>query len=824
MGRVKTVSNPGTALLTTYNYDALGRVTSIIHPGGATTTTQHTGPHALVTDPAGNNHRRSEDGLGRTISVTEAHNVANYGFVTSYTYNGLDKLVGVAQGSQSRTYVYDTLGRLTSASNPEKLQPDAYTYDDNGNLLTRTDARGVVTNFSPSASPIDALDRVTRMTYTNLGTAPASPDVTYTYDSCTGGAGRLCSLSAGDTIRSFSYDTMGRVSNSRQRTGTTDYDFSYLYTPTGQLDRIIYPSGRVLQYGYDYADRVNSVTSGAVSASVNAYHPHGAPAQITMGNTVVENTTYNDRLQMSGLAAAKGGNTLLSLGYGYGAATANNGDVLSQTIGSGAATFSQTYLYDPLNRLKRIDESASGTASGTWWNQYNYDRYGNLFWENGSSTPSFAMARGPDHYDVTRNRLIKRYDGTALSGSTYDPEGNMANHPDVGAITYDAANRVTRVVSQGRTVDYVYDGEGRRVKRTYAGATTTYVYDAMGNLAAEYGSPGGSACDVCYLTVDALGSTRLLTDRNGVVKQRLDYHPFGEAILANSSFGNRQVVTDGQGSTTYNAVGGPAQQFTGKERDAEIGLDYFGARYLSSAQGRFTSPDPYIFQNAVGQHSSDAADRDQLLDRYVSNPQVWNKYAYGLNNPLKFIDPDGKCSRPTNQKEGETGICVEAFIAMDWFNGVGRGDNRTFSGTDKSLTARSRVKFTVDKDGKRSKPEVESERSGVLVKGMGLRGDTVAKVETKPNGDGSVSVHVSIWGRNGEAFLAPIAPSGVLQGSFNLNISKSGQVKFVPEGSSATTFPSWGVYGYGPGGNVQAVKEIPERKIEDLKKPPVPIR
>jgi RHS repeat-associated protein len=66
------------------------------------------------------------------------------------------------------------------------------------------------------------------------------------------------------------------------------------------------------------------------------------------------------------------------------------------------------------------------------------------------------------------------------------------------------------------------------------------------------------------------------------------------------------------------------QGFTSKERDSETGLDYFGARYMSSAQGRFTSPDPL----------------DANLLR-VLNPQRWNKYAYVVNNPLAFTDPDG---------------------------------------------------------------------------------------------------------------------------------------------------------------------------------------
>ena len=66
-----------------------------------------------------------------------------------------------------------------------------------------------------------------------------------------------------------------------------------------------------------------------------------------------------------------------------------------------------------------------------------------------------------------------------------------------------------------------------------------------------------------------------------------------------------------------------ASRFTGKERDVETGLDYFEARYLSSAQGRFTSVDP---ENG-GSNPYD--------------PQSWNGYAYARNNPLLYTDPTG---------------------------------------------------------------------------------------------------------------------------------------------------------------------------------------
>jgi RHS repeat-associated protein len=65
-----------------------------------------------------------------------------------------------------------------------------------------------------------------------------------------------------------------------------------------------------------------------------------------------------------------------------------------------------------------------------------------------------------------------------------------------------------------------------------------------------------------------------------------------------------------------------ACKFTGKERDQESGLDYFGARYYGSSMGRFMSPDPSGLSYAD-----------------PTNPQSLNLYSYVLNNPLKFTDP-----------------------------------------------------------------------------------------------------------------------------------------------------------------------------------------
>ena len=112
-----------------------------------------------------------------------------------------------------------------------------------------------------------------------------------------------------------------------------------------------------------------------------------------------------------------------------------------------------------------------------------------------------------------------------------------------------------------------------------------------------------------YHLNDHLGSTRILTDKNGAVVASLEFYPFGEA---KQSFGCSNFID---------------QHFTGKLLDSESGLQYFGARYLSNGLTRFTSVDP------LGSSA------------HPKNPQSWNRYTYSLNSPLNLLDPDGKKSK-----------------------------------------------------------------------------------------------------------------------------------------------------------------------------------
>src|SRR5258708_8313477 len=130
---------------------------------------------------------------------------------------------------------------------------------------------------------------------------------------------------------------------------------------------------------------------------------------------------------------------------------------------------------------------------------------------------------------------------------------------------------------------------------------TEYVF-FDGERVARRDFPAGT---VSYYFSDHLKTASVVTDGTGTILDESDYFPWGGELQFVNSLDNHY-------------------KFTGKERDSETGLDYFGARYYGSLLGRFTSSDP---------HNEGAQ---------PTEPQSWNSYSYVANNPLRHIDPDGR--------------------------------------------------------------------------------------------------------------------------------------------------------------------------------------
>ncbi len=127
---------------------------------------------------------------------------------------------------------------------------------------------------------------------------------------------------------------------------------------------------------------------------------------------------------------------------------------------------------------------------------------------------------------------------------------------------------------------------------------------------------------ITFYHTDQTGTPIAISDQNGNKVWEADYKPFGEEHAITQSIENNR-------------------RFVGKEKDTETGLNYFGARYLSSSEGRFLAPDPV---RAVNSYSG-RINREILI-----NPQRHNTYAYSLNNPYRYVDPDGREVESTYSK------------------------------------------------------------------------------------------------------------------------------------------------------------------------------
>ena len=205
-----------------------------------------------------------------------------------------------------------------SATNPES-NTTSYTYDNNGNVLTRTDANNTVTTFSG----YDGLNRVKTVSYSTVSPVVTTPSVCYSYDQDFKGA--LSSLISGQlssgqctspvSKTAYTHDGFGRIATSTQTTSNQSYPFSYAYTLTDQLTQITYPSGRQVGYLPDLADRVATVqnlTAGTNYATLQYTAPSGLYT-MTTGNGVTQQVTWNDRQQPTAMTAtAPGSKTLLS--------------------------------------------------------------------------------------------------------------------------------------------------------------------------------------------------------------------------------------------------------------------------------------------------------------------------------------------------------------------------------------------------------------------------------------------------------------------------------------------------------------------------------
>jgi RHS repeat-associated protein len=540
-GRVSQVSNPyratdpGSAsppagLWTTTNYDALSRVIQVTTPDLAHVDTAYIGNQVTVTDQAGKKRRSKTDALGRLVEVIE--DPGGLGYVTSYLYDALGNLRKVTQGAQYRWFAYDSLSRLIRAKNPEQDYNSnfpyadpvtgqnqwsmAYSYDANGNLVSKTDARNITITYG-----YDALNRNTTVNYSDTA---VNPDTMRFYDKPDAGAygkGRYWHDYAGgnwgvdpniDHTAIDSYDPLGRPLTKRQlfkRNGVvTGYSTNQTYDLAGNIKRLTYPSGRIVDYTYDQAGRLSRFSgnlggSPRIYADEIGYNAAGQMIKERFGtNTLLyHNSHYNNRLQLVSTRVGDNatdesnwsrgaidffyGSTAVASGDKFANDTDNNGNLRRQItwvpLAGGGHVIPQRddYTYDALNRIGSFTE-AQMNSGGQWTlnvasQNFSYDRFGNRNITGASG--------GVNNYNPTYDQATNR-----SNWQGYDMAGNVTIDPPLGEgmMTYDAENRMLTAASGGAGI-YVYNADGKRVSRPTAGGQETwYVYGCGGELLAEY--------------------------------------------------------------------------------------------------------------------------------------------------------------------------------------------------------------------------------------------------------------------------------------------------------------------------------------------------
>ncbi len=629
-----------------------------------------------------------KDRLGRLASIQETvHDGDERVLETRYRYDLNDQLFFVRDGQGNVQWSrLDGLGRRLFRQDPDS-GATRYIYDDASNLVEQIDNAKQRISWT-----YDGANRIQTTEYYDEHTASSThrrfdptqrisaenrPDIAYFYDepagplefgaaghgTATNTRGMLAYVMDLSGEEHLSYDSRGRVAWKLKRISadgktSVGYRFVRAFDAMDRLTTLTLPDGLSVIYQYDTANRLSATLLGSGKPILQRaeYSPAGQPLLYRFGNGVSTSYEYDSRLRTTVSRTTASGATSALQGFRYSYDGVSNitrmEDLRSFSSPTDGRNDSRTYRYDDLYRLVRVEYPHLASPAGSNRSKqisYAYDDIGNLVAQTSNMVQSAASNSPTDlgkltygGHSGTKGRLGRQVADPgphavseigSKSTLTYDLVGNVTRIKAL-TLTWNFAHQLVAVDSSEMHSEYVYDYSGSRVaKRTWkktAGAWagsapdnwTVYAgreYETQPSGPTDYIWVGDTRVARCnsshpdrieWFHGDQTGSTALVTDNAGHVREETTYDPFGEIR-------HRALATTSSASSTETEY-----YFAGKEHDAESGLDYFGARYLSAGLGRFLSVDP-------------------VVGTAVSNPQDLNPYAYGRNNPIKFIDSNG---------------------------------------------------------------------------------------------------------------------------------------------------------------------------------------
>ena len=528
-------------------------------------------------------------------------------------------------------YVYDTKNRLVSYTDPEG-RTETYTYDCNSNLTKTVDKNGNILK-----NTYDNKNRLTERTakekktgketvhtyrYNAYGDVAVQDDTQFVYGDVSGQVTKETTklTKNKDVVKNYTYDSKGNKSTFSVKAGedtklslSYEYDgssrlisvkdsegnraVSYAYDTEGSLSERQAANGLKTTYGYDYQNRLTSMTNetgkGVVSKYSSTYLKNGQKAEEVStvmdkkGKSTKKTAAYT--YDMLGRITRETKTGREDISYTYDA----NNNRKQMTIGNKTTA----YQYNKNDELLRTDTLHTDTEKNDVV-IYKNDKNGNrLAAVNRSEIP--AEAKDTSYIDV---------DVTLGDNQLND---NVVNH-------YNALNQLTETLTKNYKVSFTYDAEGLRTGKTVNGEKTVYVWD--GDQVVMELSKGGAVQkryirgnDLVYADKgENTEKTYYVTDMHGNVVQLLDESGNVTKTYEYDSFGN-EVKPEKKDENPY--------RYCGEYYDKETEEVYLRARYYEPGVGRFITRDTYTGES------------DEPLSLHL--------YTYCANDGVNMVDPSG---------------------------------------------------------------------------------------------------------------------------------------------------------------------------------------